>query len=208
MAHRPNKIAHVRKSLGMSQQELADKIGAHSITISNLERGKAALTGEWLERLASALQVDEIALLNEERPERVYVAGEITAKSIEFWPHDQNYAVALGKTIPMSADVPKWLILRDDSLYPVFRAMDVVRVIPVLEYDRNEVKWAFGRLCIVKVKTRPTTIVGYLNPASRQDQVSIDPLSGPSLLDVTAELIYVIDRAIYQPEFPAPTRSA
>lgn len=206
MAQTPNKIASVRKLLGISQQQLAEKIGAHAITISNLERGKAALTGEWLERLAAALQVDEIALLSEERPERVYVAGEITAKSIEFWPPDQNYAVALGKTISMSADVPRWVILRDDSLYPAFRAMDVVRVIPLLENDRNEVKWAFGRLCIVKVKTRPTTVVGYLNPGSRLDQISIDPLSGPSLLDVTAEFIFVIDRAIYQPEFPAPTK--
>ncbi len=54
---KPNRIAHFRKVAGLTQQQLADKVGSHWITISKLERGVNGLSVDWMERLAEPLGV-------------------------------------------------------------------------------------------------------------------------------------------------------
>ena len=58
-----NRIAQARKARGLTQQELADQVGAHWITISKLERGIIKLTTEWMEKLARPLGVHPGGLL-------------------------------------------------------------------------------------------------------------------------------------------------
>ena len=41
----------------MTQQQLAEAVGVHWITISKLERGKIKLTTDWLDRIATELGV-------------------------------------------------------------------------------------------------------------------------------------------------------
>ena len=53
-----NNIAALRDQVGVTQEELADKVGAHPVTISNLERGKLPLTLDWKGRIAAALGAD------------------------------------------------------------------------------------------------------------------------------------------------------
>ena len=60
-----NRIAAERKARGMTQQQLADAVGAHWITISKLERGHIKLTTDWLEKLAKPLGVRTMDLLPE-----------------------------------------------------------------------------------------------------------------------------------------------
>lgn len=52
-----NKIAEVRKQRQLTQQQLADKVGVHWMTISKLERGRMQLTQDWIEKIALALGV-------------------------------------------------------------------------------------------------------------------------------------------------------
>lgn len=58
-----NRVAEERKAKGMTQQELADAVGSHWITVSKLERGRIKLTTEWLEKLAAPLGVSPGELL-------------------------------------------------------------------------------------------------------------------------------------------------
>ena len=59
----PNSIAHYRAAAGLSQQELAEKVGAHWVTISKLERGKMQLTVDYMRKIGDALDVPAADLM-------------------------------------------------------------------------------------------------------------------------------------------------
>ncbi len=53
---RKNFIREIRKSRGLTLQQLADLIGTSNQQISNHEAGKRKLTIEWLEKYSAALK--------------------------------------------------------------------------------------------------------------------------------------------------------
>ena len=88
-----NRIAEVRNARMMTQQELADAVGAHWITISKLERARMKLTTEWLDKLAVPLGVRPRDLLPDvdiafrlTEPERIYSARKLPAPKIVLQP--------------------------------------------------------------------------------------------------------------------------
>ena len=72
-----NRIAEERLARGMTQQQLADAVGAHWITISKLERGRIKLTTDWLEKLAKPLGVRAGDLLPDTSHSSEYGFGEL-----------------------------------------------------------------------------------------------------------------------------------
>jgi transcriptional regulator with XRE-family HTH domain len=50
-----NRIREVREAAGLTQEELAERVGTHANTISRLEIGKIQLTQVWMMALAEAL---------------------------------------------------------------------------------------------------------------------------------------------------------
>jgi DNA-binding XRE family transcriptional regulator len=50
-----NRIAALRKRSGLTQEQLAEKLGCHWITVSKLERGKIQLTTSWIDKISSLL---------------------------------------------------------------------------------------------------------------------------------------------------------
>ncbi len=58
-----NRIRQIREDRGLSQQELADRVGTSNQQISLLERGERQLTANWMERLAKGLDVNPADLL-------------------------------------------------------------------------------------------------------------------------------------------------
>jgi len=61
-----NEIAAVRKRRGMSQGDLAARVGATLSMIGKLERGERKLTTEWLDKISIALQTFPKNLLSDE----------------------------------------------------------------------------------------------------------------------------------------------
>jgi len=57
------RIARFRKTLGMTQKQLAEKIGIDRFLVSDYERGKIRLYDEMLARFAIALKVSTDELL-------------------------------------------------------------------------------------------------------------------------------------------------
>ena len=51
----PNRIRELRMKAKLSQQALGDRIGTSKVTISDLERGKMALTLDYMRRIAKVL---------------------------------------------------------------------------------------------------------------------------------------------------------
>ena len=63
MDHAPNRIRELRKLAELSQEQLGEMIGAHKMTISDLERGKIELTLSYMRKIAKALNVPIDAVL-------------------------------------------------------------------------------------------------------------------------------------------------
>lgn len=67
-----NRIREFRKKAGLSQGDLGEKVGLHQTQIGNLENGGRNLTFEWARRIAKALDVRLVDLLNEkDNPDRL-----------------------------------------------------------------------------------------------------------------------------------------
>ncbi len=58
------RIRELRKSLGLSQEKLAELIDMDKPNLSNIERGKRFMTAETLEKIANALKTTERELFN------------------------------------------------------------------------------------------------------------------------------------------------
>lgn len=63
-----NRIKELRLDRGLSQQQLADRIGTTKATISKWEKGQRQLTLEKMYRLADALQCHHVELIDNTAP--------------------------------------------------------------------------------------------------------------------------------------------
>lgn len=95
----PNRIHELTKLRGLTYADVADALGAHTITIAKLATDKIELTHDWMKRLAKVFDVSPAEII--ERPaaaglRRVRVRGTLQAgafsESFE-WPHDDQYDV-------------------------------------------------------------------------------------------------------------------
>lgn len=149
MADRTNRIADVRKRAGLSQQDLAERVGSHWITISKLERGKMQLTAAWLERLSEALGADIMDFLpaGPAIPRRVVIVrgkinpdGSIISRD-DGW--DDSIAVpADGADDALSY----WLTCEGDAFFPFCSSGDAIRFVSV---DKDHADYGLGRICHV-----------------------------------------------------------
>jgi transcriptional regulator with XRE-family HTH domain len=202
MAFPYNRIAEVRKLKGLSQQELADLVGAHSVTVSNLERGKLPLTYEWLERFAAALKTDLGELIGEEPKPRVYVEGWIDDEAFFSFPGSTSVAVdvELGVVPVVSA---AWYVIMGDKLYPAFTNGDLIRLVLIDHENLEAVHSCFGRLVILHTKSSSAEIsLGYLAPGSSAGKVTLNPIGRPPLVDRSIRSLRLVDRCFYKPKLP------
>lgn len=58
-----DKVRLIRKDLGLSQEELADKAGLHRTYIGMIERGEKNITLTNIEKISKALSIDIADLL-------------------------------------------------------------------------------------------------------------------------------------------------
>ena len=76
----PNHLKAWREYRGLSQAELADKIGTSHQVIGYLERGRTQLSAKWLRQLAPALDTTPGMLLDHD-------PTELNADVIDMWTH-------------------------------------------------------------------------------------------------------------------------
>ncbi len=85
MPHPVNNIAKLRKSRGLSQQDLAELVGTTNQHISHLEGGRRSLSGRWMVAIAEKLGVQPHQLLNssaEETPPMPQMDFDLLRRSI------------------------------------------------------------------------------------------------------------------------------
>lgn len=81
MKHHANRIGELRRARGMTQEDLADKVGSHRVTIAKLEAGKIDLTLDWMVRLAAIFDVAPQDLISNQTGESVPIVGKVQAGS-------------------------------------------------------------------------------------------------------------------------------
>lgn len=132
MSHIPdpndgNRIAEARKTKGVTQQELADRLGIHSVTMSKLERGKMQLTTKWINRIAEALGIDAAEVWTPTSyEERIFLAGGIAAGGIQDWDLENQSGYSL-KTEDFFDQSSYWIGVADESLSPFFHWGDALK---------------------------------------------------------------------------------
>jgi transcriptional regulator with XRE-family HTH domain len=97
-----NRIAELRQGLGWTQDDLAEKLETHRVTINRLENGATRLNTDWLDKLAAVFRVapqDILARANDTYAgERVDVIGRVEAGAWQEhnqWPDSQRYSIAV-----------------------------------------------------------------------------------------------------------------
>jgi DNA-binding XRE family transcriptional regulator len=126
-----NRIAEMRNAQRMTQQELADAVGAHWITISKLERGRMKLTTDWLEKLAVPLRA---------RPRDLLPDVDF---GFTFAEADRIYSA---RKLPAPKTAPIWLTIQDGTHEPLLHAGDEVELLPLSNLIGKQRKRAEGRL--------------------------------------------------------------
>ncbi|WP_428247248.1 helix-turn-helix domain-containing protein [Ferrovibrio sp.] len=63
-----NRLRDLRLDRGLTQEELAEKLGTTKQHLGRLENSKSRLSTEWIERLAEALQCHPLELLEDTVP--------------------------------------------------------------------------------------------------------------------------------------------
>lgn len=101
----PNNISTIRKARGLSQTELATRVGTSLNMLGKLERGDRSLNSNWLTKLAEALDVKPHEILEQDaippapvadrQPTRSVAAGE----TVEIARLDLSLPMGPGATV-------------------------------------------------------------------------------------------------------------
>lgn len=158
----PNRIAEIRKQKKLTQQQLADLVGSHWITISKLERGVMRLTFEWMSKLADALGVAPGSLLGREgnflAEHEVRVDGRVVSGRL--LPANLPEIRRVKEVVDRwdARFQPFWAELSDDSLLPFFVAGDLLQ----FTWIANEAAFsAIGRVVVARL-TDESLLMGVL----------------------------------------------
>lgn len=129
----------------MTQHQLAEAVGVHWVTISNLERGKAQLTQGWMEQLAEALGVSAPELFGPLPVRTIWIEGSVSRPDgAEIQAEDSDKRQV---EIKVSGDVASfWLEIKDDVWAPFFHSGDLIQFSLL---DDSMWDYAVGRMCIL-----------------------------------------------------------
>jgi DNA-binding XRE family transcriptional regulator len=143
----PNRIAEFRRKRGLTQQQVAERVGTHWVTISRLENGRQDLKWEWVEKLATVLDVNPMDLMQRNRAlAQVPVTGVITpggsaeAFDLENLPKKLVYSGLFDD--PQSF----FLLVVGDGLGPFFHDGDLMRF---TQAETEKYEDYIGRFCAI-----------------------------------------------------------
>ncbi len=149
----PNNLKSLRVRAGLSQEELAERMGTTRNQLAKLEGGARRLSDVWIDRAARALDVrhgelvDEISFSEITIPIMGYVgAGAVIEPEFEQVPPEGLDQIELTFNVP---DGIIGLRVRGDSMLPRFRDRDVVLV---FAEQRLETKAFLGEEVVVRTR--------------------------------------------------------
>jgi transcriptional regulator with XRE-family HTH domain len=188
MTEKPkNRIAEIRKARGMTQQELADAVGAHWITISKLERGRIRLTTDWLGKLARPLGVHARDLLPGTSSPLGF--GVQLAEPDGTFPAISKLLSNMEKRTKEQG--PFRLKIEGQTYEPFLHAGDTVSLIPLRSIDQKGRKHLEGRLCFSDIGTKAIR-PGFLYSGKKSSTYDLFWLGRRVVVGANATRIYLV----------------
>lgn len=196
---KPNRVAALRKERKLTQQQLADAIGAHWITISKLERGQLKLTFEWVGKIARALNVDIFDLYPEDELSRMaIVTGFVLEKGrIKlFSERDQPISCLVDIGFGEAAG-SRWLYVDTYDLVPFLHSGDLIRTEEVIGDQINTV---IDRLCFARFEEeREKDIIGIVTRGLDEHHFDIRPFNAPPQVNVRPTSLSRVSMIVLSP---------
>lgn len=210
-----NRIAEQRRAKGWSQQQLADAVGVHWITISKLERGVTRLHLDWLERLSDALGVPQSELIP--RPHQIRnitISGKVHfGGELEAFDDDEQPLFELNIDAFYNPE-NFFLRVEGNALYPYFKHHDILGCRWIREselYDDNDdldYSRYYGRFCVVQ-DSEENQWLGILSAGSSRTTVSLHNANFPPLENIVAYALAQVVTAFWSlPPDPKPKGAA
>ncbi|MGM5020213.1 helix-turn-helix domain-containing protein [Tardiphaga sp. 367_B4_N1_1] len=173
----PNNIASIRKRLRMTQQQLADALGVHWITVSKIERGKMRLTTEWMTKIAKVLGVGPAALLTGKALTEVPLTKEISfGRTLSEYNGDHAvYPIEAGD---LDRENSEWARLSGDKWAPFYCHNDLLKLteIPEAQYG-----WLTNRIATVRLAEDGREILAILDEYIGNSTFSVRHPDGTSM---------------------------
>ena len=199
----------MRKEKGLSQQQLAEAIGSHLVTISKLERGKMKFTYEWAAKIAEALNVPTVMIYGSEAADRsIKISGLLTETG------RINLEAGYLDFPDMSVDVyfkdsihSIWMYVDTADLYPFLQYGDILRV---EKMDIINDRRYLNRLCIVKEKLSSRYAMGVLHWNPKTWKFDADCFNSAPMRDVDLSEVWLVTMVVPFPDAggqidPTPT---
>ncbi|MFV0623762.1 helix-turn-helix domain-containing protein [Sphingomonas sp. ac-8] len=205
------RIAEVRNQKGVSQRELAARVGATMSMLGKLERGERQMTFRWLQRIGEALGVPTGELLDASG-EPVHVGTVLADGTIDVDNHaPPNPEVGDDQTVPVF-DIPSAsfsnrcaVVLHDNMSVQMPADARFIYTLPMQRADRELV----GRLSVIWAGYENTPdkrgqFLGYILPGASKGRFHVMPLNGRLVEDVIVGQIALISEI----DIPQRTDSA
>ena len=176
-----SRIREIRKSKGLTLQDVADRIGTTAQTIGRLETGMRTLSIKWVRRIAEALETDPGELLALSGAGDIDITGSILANggvksatttsiALRFSP-DSHIALQMGESLgPYN---------KGDTL--VFRRLDIEKWETALGNDCI-VEGADGNLLIGRLASIDGSTATLMGLAAGIPPQTVKNISGVALL--------------------------
>ncbi|UDU21055.1 helix-turn-helix domain-containing protein [Sinorhizobium meliloti] len=189
MSTHPNNIAEIRRKKKITQQQLADRLGVHVITVSKLERGVMQLTGSWLERLAQALETSQMELWGGFKLLSMDASGRLhDGENIEVVDPSENSFSAFRN--PLGEPDAKWLHVQDNTLLPFFGEGDLVQFSLMGERELESAEYLDGRLCMYNVTGSQELHLGIIGKKHSVSEFDIRSMNGRLMKNVPINFMW------------------
>lgn len=205
-----NRISELRLSRRWSQGELAEKCGAHWVTISKLERGQMQLTQDWMERLGKVFDVHPTEILSDPPLHRtIYVAGGIkdatTMNNYNFVADSDSPSFEFDSSVQFSVqfgtpqpDRTAWYLIDTEVFYPIIRDGDFVRFTYPAEFN---LYLFIGRICLIEPNDdRKVRLIGVPTRGSSEGLFDIQVYGKDMLIDQKIEEMAYMSMVISNPD--------
>jgi repressor LexA len=177
IARMGNRLSHLRKKAGLSQEALGKALNSGRSTVTKLERSEIPMTDRWLDRLSVVLNCSPVDILGDEVP----VVGKIGAGgSVIFEDLGADYVT---RRPPDTYGELIGLEVVGDSMLPKFDSGDIVYISRSYDgIDPSDV----GADCACRLLTGETYLKR-LAKGSKPGSYTLRSYNAPDMEDVELE---------------------